>query len=862
MKKTLLNLILFLAFCFKINAQNSQGYFEEVLSLINEGKVEEAEVQLKKQDNKSDAEYIYLVGEVELRKGKMEEAIDSFEKAAQKSSSDVFNAMCYSSIGVALWAKGDYMEATDYHLKAIRIREKIRNENPSVLADSYNNIGLVYMQLEPEKALKYYTQALNIYKSGGVEKSKEKEATTFVNIGLALNALKQHQNAITQLNNALEVRKKLYPDGHPNIAFVYSSLGLVYEAKEDFEEALEKQETALSMYKKFYGDKHPEISNTYNLIGNILLKQEEYVGALLSWQKAICANIPGFDSKDYSVNPESIDNSYNDLTLLNSLMLKAKGLESLHFGKKLLKKDLVMSLSTLKKCDELIDKIRQSKTQEKDKLALGEIASEVYASGVSVCFSLENISFKKGVYLEEAFYFAEKSKSAILLSAISETNAKSYAGIPNNLILKEKDLKADISFLEQKLAEKPDQKEEKSLRNKLFQLRASYKDFVSKLESDFPQYFNLKYNISIPTIDQLQEKIDENTAVLSYFYDENANQVYAFSISKYDVKAWNLTPKDDLAKLVLGFRNSIEYDLKDVFVETARDLYQSLFPHSLTTFFKKFIPKNTENLIIIPSGIMGQLPFEALLRRKAGEEDDFREMNYLISDYSVSYYYSSSLLEKEGNDLKEEKIALFGPVKFGYEGLTDLPGSEIEIKELKTAFEEKKKTAKIFLKEDATEENVKDKNIASNKFLHFATHGIVDEESPELSRIFLHKKVKSSEDGSLFSGEIYNLNFNSDLVTLSACQTGLGKTYKGEGIIGLSRALIYAGAKNLIVSLWSVADQSTSNLMIDFYKNIIDSEERNAGKYSKPLQRAKLNLINSEKYSAPFFWAPFILIGK
>jgi CHAT domain-containing protein len=115
-----------------------------------------------------------------------------------------------------------------------------------------------------------------------------------------------------------------------------------------------------------------------------------------------------------------------------------------------------------------------------------------------------------------------------------------------------------------------------------------------------------------------------------------------------------------------------------------------------------------------------------------------------------------------------------------------------------------------------------------------------------------------SEDGNLFAGEIYNLNLNASLVTLSACQTGLGKISKGEGVIGLSRALVYAGAKSLIVSFWSVADESTAELMKDFYREMLQHPQAT---FSTNLRQAKLRLIQNEKYTAPYYWAPFILIG-
>jgi CHAT domain-containing protein len=134
---------------------------------------------------------------------------------------------------------------------------------------------------------------------------------------------------------------------------------------------------------------------------------------------------------------------------------------------------------------------------------------------------------------------------------------------------------------------------------------------------------------------------------------------------------------------------------------------------------------------------------------------------------------------------------------------------------------------------------------------------VVDEFNPDLSRIFLQPD-KEQEDGNLFAGEIYNLELNANLVTLSACQTGTGKVLKGEGVIGLSRALVYAGAKNMLVSFWNVADESTAVLMKDFYQHMLTNGDTN---YSIDLRQAKIKLLETEKYWAPFYWAPFVLIG-
>lgn len=191
--------------------------------------------------------------------------------------------------------------------------------------------------------------------------------------------------------------------------------------------------------------------------------------------------------------------------------------------------------------------------------------------------------------------------------------------------------------------------------------------------------------------------------------------------------------------------------------------------------------------------------------------------------------------------------------------ISALPGSEEETAEIFRLFDQKGKKALLKTHQAADEHFVKSDKISQYRFLHFATHGIVNAHKPELSAILLAQSDSSSEDNILYSGEIYNLNLNADLTVLSACETGLGKITEGEGVIGLTRALLYAGSKNIIVSLWQVSDASTKELMTEFYRRLLDED---SGVYSEHLRRAKLKLISEEAYAHPFFWSPFILIGR
>src|SRR6185436_4310591 len=172
-------------------------------------------------------------------------------------------------------------------------------------------------------------------------------------------------------------------------------------------------------------------------------------------------------------------------------------------------------------------------------------------------------------------------------------------------------------------------------------------------------------------------------------------------------------------------------------------------------------------------------------------------------------------------------------------------------------YKKKNLFAKYFIFKEAKEASIKGKELSHYKYIHLATHGVVNDEFPELSALLLAQDSTAEEDGILYSGEIYGLEWNAELVTLSACETGLGKIAEGEGILGLTRGFIYAGAKNLMVSLWRVSDASTSRLMIEFYNHLLTGK-------TKPdaLKKAKLKLLRSKEFHHPYYWAPFVLIGN
>jgi CHAT domain-containing protein len=159
----------------------------------------------------------------------------------------------------------------------------------------------------------------------------------------------------------------------------------------------------------------------------------------------------------------------------------------------------------------------------------------------------------------------------------------------------------------------------------------------------------------------------------------------------------------------------------------------------------------------------------------------------------------------------------------------------------------------------ASRATITSKELSQYRILHFATHGIVNLEHPELSGIILSLVDESGrpQDGYIRLHDIYNLNLPADLVVLSACQTGVGKQIRGEGLMTLTRGFMYAGAARVVASLWKVDDLATAELMGKFYKEMFTNGRQPAD----ALRAAQIELSRDKRWQSPYYWAGFILQG-
>lgn len=343
------------------------------------------------------------------------------------------------------------------------------------------------------------------------------------------------------------------------------------------------------------------------------------------------------------------------------------------------------------------------------------------------------------------------------------------------------------------------------------------------------------------SIGQTKKELKDNTALIEWYSSDEKLYVWIITNENHFVKTLAISSNTLKQKIAL-FRSLItnpELNSFSHLKQGGHALYKMLF-NEITPILKK---KSIDHVIIVPHGPLHFIPFEAFFD---GEQ-------FLVENYAFSYLPSASVatyLKKKKSSLKT--ALFFGNPKISYDStLSDLFYAEKEAIKIKNNF----KQNKIFIGSLASETNFY-KHAPHYDVVHIASHGLMDPVSPLHSRIFLAMDDKN--DGMLTTKDLYSINLNATLVTLSACETGLSGLANGDELIGLVRGIFFAGVRSFVSSLWEVDDRATMKLMINFY-----NELNNGHGISKALQLAKNKLIQEadNNFVHPFFWSAFIHYG-
>lgn len=460
---------------------------------------------------------------------------------------------------------------------------------------------------------------------------------------------------------------------------------------------------------------------------------------------------------------------------------------------------------------EVIEQQRSSINTEASKIGFVGDKQAVYGRLIAVLIEQGRTA--------EAFDYVERSKSRALVDMLaSKTDFSAQNPVQAKLVLAQ----LDAATLDARVQNGGAKQGEKTAGVRNLQVARQ------ALQSAAPELFTLVTVTSVPS-EELKSLVGTDETLVEYYYQ--GKDLYAFLLDRERLLTVRLDASEQAAQ-IQGLRKALEDTKSPAWQEGARSLYQRLWQP-----LEKLV--TSRSVVVVAHGALHYLPFAAL------QDGDGK---FLIDRYSLRFLPSASVLKYLRPVMRQKDVRLLA---LGNPDLDDprldLAFAEGEAKLVASLYP----TSRVLLRKDASESNFKKAGDVFSR-IHFASHGKFQADEPLKSGLYLAKDA--GNDGVLTVGELYSMNLNADLVTLSACETGLGKIANGDDVVGLTRGFLYAGSRSIVASLWSVDDQATATLMQAFYGNLKSMNKREA------LRQAQIKA--REAFPHPFFWAAFQLTGR
>jgi len=822
-------------------------------------------------------------------------------------------AQYYSSL-VSYFIDNGMSDSALYYLeKAEVIAGKAINENHRVIVSLYVQHARIFrLQGDYDRALEYFQQALGILKKNSGTGSFE-ERKLYLNMGNFYKSWGDYRSAEKVLHRLLEFEGRV----HPTIMAAYYSYladiqrllgnytqsekyfrmvfeindqylspdyhtrvndfigyGILLDSLRKYSKAEHFYLKALSIAENNYGFHHLKTSRSLKSMGDHYSLNGEHDKALACYQRCIFSLVPDYDTTGYVFNPLP-DQVTDDLFYLGLLKSKASVLKDLAWlaADSVERKQNMMAVySSYQTSINIIDQLRNSYLSDRSKLYLSENERGTYEKCVESAYQCYELS-SEPEYLEQAFMVAEKGKYATLTSVLQREKTIALAGIPDSILQMDASLRKELSFQQELLLESQedtlyDTMAVERYQARIFQIRARIESLNNRLETEFPAYYNLLYNQQVLGPDALRKNLRSSEKMLEYFYA--GRYLYRFELSSQGMDCQRMLLEETFDQEL----DIVEKYLSRNFQRDTLEISYDLFLTAAHNLYKRLIPPSPDHsrLIIIPEGRLSYFPFDILVSEPVKHFSGlFNQVPFLIKDHTLRYGYSATLLNrlKKGERIRLDKLIAFAP-GYGHTpapeahagesrentidrtSLRSLPGSIKEVVEIG-----KLSGGRVFTGRTASEELFK-KLAGEGHILHLATHAFLDDEDPLKSKL-VFSEGNAEEDGFLNVYEIYNLNLVARMVVLSACSTGSGEMKRGEGIMSLARAFIYAGVPNIVMTLWTVSDRQSYELMLGFYRQLM------AGRSTETaLRRAKLEFLEqaSPSYQHPQYWAGYILVGN
>jgi len=875
----------------ELNSAAARNAYGEALSAL--GEVTEAKGNLKKAsthfqealkflegDRKGEARIHLFAGRIAGSLGSTNEALAEVSQARDlsRATNDKLGE------GLALTALGlfhtltDKNRAIELHRAASEIFRTIGDRHSEAI--TFNALGQAYENLKDYPiALNNYESALRLFEAiGGLDGS----SFTNCNVARAHYLNKDSSQALSYYGRCLNLSRSA--GKVRTVVYALNEIARVY-ADQGHPELSLKQYQQIRTFCADIGDQRG-LAKALNSEGDSLLRLGQQQRALDTYRQAL-----PFSEK--TGDPDILAN-----TLYNVAFAELK----LGFPE--------AALPFVQRSLKIIEDLRSNVGSPALRASFSSGVQKHYELCIAILMRLEQLRPGQG-YAAAALVTSEKSRARLLIDFVSESRTALRHGAAKELLDRERELDASFRSLaryQMDLSLSPkDSAERAEVDNQLAQLRAEYQELQIQIRRQTPALSSLEQSESLD-LQKIQSQLrDSDTMLLEYSLGDEHSYVWA--VTSNSLSSYELPPRQVLEDSAREFyksltaRQEVDGPISNDYpsnIESADKLYFEQASHLSQMLLGPLSEQlGTRRLILVREGALQYIPFEALpvpLAQSTGPAGNatsrklLLESNEIVAEPSMSALIAVRRPQKRTNSTRKLVAIIADPVfsrsdeRIQGEALgpstasaptdktipskTDILTRDGSLARLVHASEEADAiasvapwgTTMVAKGFDASRETAMSSNVTQYQIVHFATHGFLDSDHPELSGILLNSVDRNgvSANGMMPLNEIYSLDLSAELTVLSACQTALGKDIKGEGLVGLTHSFMSAGSKSVVASLWKIDDRATAVLMADFYQSMLQRGMSPAA----ALRSAKLKMLRDTRWKEPYFWAGFVLQGE
>lgn len=801
--------------------------------------------------------YKFTVFNFQLAEEYYERALGIREKQHFTDTIALFNN--YYGLAATNRSQDDFEKAVSYGTVALTLSRSlniVRQEfAQSMIANIYRDMR------NPEEAKRSYEEALRLNNTSGNAMAR---ASHYQNLAETMLDDYSYDEALRYLVEAEKVYR--FMDMKDERLFLHM-LSLKAEAWSGKGDSSHFEQTMSSMFvalKETGRERSAEAGNAHLLIAEHYGRRGKYYSAVQQCQLALVASIPRFTSLNTKDNP-TVQMIGTDFNAGEILARKGEYLSRLYRATKR-SSYLKETLTCLFLAEQLLSVERSTLDTEEAKWAYLDTKYTVYESIIASLYESWIDDGDPGV-LTQAYQYFERSKARSLSDALEAAERSRAIGADDSLLRVHGALKADVFITENRISDLTargnQQVQIAQLREQLVSLDRRLQECREAIEDKYPGYFNAKYGQELNPLPDVQAMTrDENRVVLEYFW--GSEWLYALGISGDSVVFERIGRSDSVEHVI----DKLLVHLHEEHSSASREVFQSFVTSAHTLYgllvkpFESLI--GTSSLQVIPDGAVNLVPFEILVQESpAGSTVDYRRLDYVLRHRAVGYAYSIPMIRSAPRHTVSRPTFL----AVGFTGgqreraadddmraLEEIEGSELELDALSARF----RNGRFLRDQEATESNFKTLSPGYD-IIHLAIHGRGERTSNFSSRLYFRSRYDSLDDGVFHAYELYSMKLKAMMAVLSACESGIGKDYRGEGMISMASAFASAGCENTLMSLWKVNDQASITLMDDFYQVLLRGE-----RIDEALRKAKLSYLeHSDEISAdPKTWAPLVAYGS